>query len=79
MFFIFTLNERILSYEKNYVIIDCFQYMLCDTIAVMRDGKIIEQGETFHILHSQQKTYTKRLIAAGTDIASYWSLQDEVS
>ncbi len=52
---------------------------ICDTIAVMRDGKIIEQGETFHILHSPQNTYTKRLIAAGTDIESYWSLQNEVS
>ncbi len=40
--------------------------------------KIIEQGETFQILHSPKNTYTKRLIAAGTDIESYWSLQDEV-
>ena len=52
---------------------------ICDTIAVMHDGKIIEQGETLHILHSPQNAYTKRLIAAGTDIESYWSLQDEVS
>ena len=52
---------------------------ICDTIAVMCDGKIIEQGETFQILHSPKNTYTKRLIAAGTDIESYWSLQDEVS
>ena len=52
---------------------------ICDTIAVMCDGKIIEQGETFQILHSPKNTYTKRLIAAGTDIESYLSLQDEVS
>ena len=37
---------------------------ICDTIAVMHDGKIIEQGETLHILHSPQNAYTKRLIAA---------------
>ena len=50
-----------------------------EQILVLEDGKIIEQGETFQILHSPKNTYTKRLIAAGTDIESYWSLQDEVS
>ncbi|MGV8832528.1 MAG: dipeptide/oligopeptide/nickel ABC transporter permease/ATP-binding protein [Devosia sp.] len=36
---------------------------ICDKVAVMRHGQIVEAGETEAVLHDPQHDYTKRLIA----------------
>ncbi|WP_307364654.1 ABC transporter ATP-binding protein [Microbacterium murale] len=37
---------------------------LCDTVAVMKDGRIVEHGSTQDVLLHPQQEYTKRLLAA---------------
>ncbi|HCS61091.1 MAG TPA: ABC transporter ATP-binding protein [Microbacterium sp.] len=37
---------------------------LCDTVAVMKDGRIVERGTTTDVLLNPQQDYTKRLLAA---------------
>ncbi len=37
---------------------------LCDRVAVMKDGKIVEQGTAEEIFHTPQTEYTKALLAA---------------
>ena len=37
---------------------------LCDTVAVMKDGHIVERGTTQEVLLNPQQDYTKRLLAA---------------
>lgn len=37
---------------------------LCDTVAVMKDGRIVERGATHDVLLHPQQDYTKRLLAA---------------
>lgn len=37
---------------------------LCDTVAVMKDGRIVEHGTTQDVLLHPQQEYTKRLLAA---------------
>lgn len=37
---------------------------LCDTVAVMKDGAIVERGTTKEVLLSPKQDYTKRLLAA---------------
>ncbi len=39
-------------------------HSLCDTVAVMHDGRIVEQGATGAVLHHPQEDYTRRLLAA---------------
>lgn len=36
---------------------------MCDRVAVMKDGRIVETGETAEVLRNPQHDYTKRLIA----------------
>jgi peptide/nickel transport system ATP-binding protein len=50
----------ILFISHDLAVID----MLSDRIAVMHNGKIVEQGSTDQILRNPQDPYTKRLIAA---------------
>ncbi|GHV49283.1 hypothetical protein AGMMS49579_00460 [Spirochaetia bacterium] len=42
-------------------------YYLCDRIAVMRDGRILEQGTAEEIYTKPQHEYTKVLLKAGTN------------
>ncbi|MGN7859883.1 ABC transporter ATP-binding protein [Microbacterium sp. 22303] len=37
---------------------------LCDDVAVMKDGRIVEHGPTARVLHHPEQDYTKRLLAA---------------
>ena len=37
---------------------------LCDTVAVMKDGEIVERGATADVLMHPQHAYTRRLLAA---------------
>ncbi|MGL3149918.1 ABC transporter ATP-binding protein [Microbacterium sp. A82] len=37
---------------------------LCDTVAVMKDGHIVERGTTTDVLLNPQQAYTQRLLAA---------------
>jgi peptide/nickel transport system ATP-binding protein len=43
---------------------------LCDRIAVMNQGKIVEMGETQQIFSNPQQTYTKELLAAAPLLAT---------
>ncbi|MBS1906757.1 MAG: ABC transporter ATP-binding protein [Actinobacteria bacterium] len=37
---------------------------LCQDVAVMKDGRIVEHGPTARVLHHPEQDYTKRLLAA---------------
>lgn len=37
---------------------------LCDEVAVMKDGRIVERGATAAVLRTPQQPYTRRLLAA---------------
>jgi peptide/nickel transport system ATP-binding protein len=37
---------------------------LCDSVVVMKDGRIVEQGATARVLEVPQEEYTKRLLAS---------------
>ena len=37
---------------------------LCDDVAVMKDGRIVEHGPTRRVLHHPEADYTRRLLAA---------------
>ncbi|MFV0318982.1 MAG: ATP-binding cassette domain-containing protein [Microbacterium sp.] len=37
---------------------------LCDTVAVMKDGRIVEQGATQQVLEHPARAYTRRLLAS---------------
>lgn len=43
---------------------------LCDTVAVMKDGHIVESGTTSDVLLNPQHAYTRRLLASIPTIAS---------
>ena len=38
--------------------------IVCDRVAVMRHGRLIEVGETIEVMESPQQEYTRQLIAA---------------
>jgi ABC-type glutathione transport system ATPase component len=41
---------------------------LCDRVAVMSEGEIIEEGEVSDVLGAPRRPFTKRLLAAATDL-----------
>ncbi|MBI1305826.1 MAG: ATP-binding cassette domain-containing protein [Bacteroidetes bacterium] len=55
------LTYLFISHDMNVVT------YLCDRIMVMRNGKIIEQNKTGHLVHSPESSYTKTLMAAMND------------
>ncbi|MCA1490620.1 dipeptide/oligopeptide/nickel ABC transporter permease/ATP-binding protein [Ensifer sp. NBAIM29] len=52
---------------------------LCDRIAVMKDGEIVETGETRRVLSNPQHAYTKRLIACVPELGTGADFLDRVS
>ena len=50
------LSYLFISHDINVV------YHMCDRIMVMKDGRIIETGETEDIFHDPKETYTKSLL-----------------
>ena len=37
---------------------------ICDRVAILHDGRIVESGETLQVLTNPQNDYTRRLMAA---------------
>lgn len=46
---------------------------IADRVAVMQDGKIVEEGSTTRVLHSPRELYTKELISAVPNPGDYQS------
>ena len=44
---------------------------ICDYIGVMKDGKIIEEGDCTDIIHHPKSEYTKELLLAATDLERF--------
>jgi ABC-type glutathione transport system ATPase component len=59
-----TLGLSILFISHNLSLV----YYLCDSIAVMRQGRIIEQGKAEEIYAHPQEPYTKELLLAAGEI-----------
>ncbi|GHA34573.1 peptide ABC transporter permease [Devosia pacifica] len=51
---------------------------ICDRVAVMKDGEIVEQGETSDVLRAPQHAYTKRLIACVPELGVGRAFLDKV-
>jgi peptide/nickel transport system permease protein len=51
---------------------------VCDRVAVMKDGEIVEQGETQAILRDPQHDYTRRLIACVPELGEGHGFLDRV-
>jgi ABC-type glutathione transport system ATPase component len=43
-------------------------HQLCDRVAVMSDGEIIEEGNVAAVLDAPRQEFTKQLLAAATDL-----------
>ncbi|RTE87132.1 MULTISPECIES: ATP-binding cassette domain-containing protein [Gammaproteobacteria] len=43
---------------------------MADEVLVMKDGKVIEYGETQHVLNNPQERYTRKLLNAGPDLST---------
>ena len=44
---------------------------ICDYIGVMKEGKIIEEGDWVDIIHNPKSYYTKQLLVAATDLERF--------
>ncbi|QYO77814.1 dipeptide/oligopeptide/nickel ABC transporter permease/ATP-binding protein [Devosia salina] len=51
---------------------------VCDRVAVMKDGLIVEQGETGAVLRNPQHDYTRRLIACVPELGEGHAFLDRV-
>ena len=51
---------------------------VCDRVAVMKSGEIVEQGETGQVLRDPQHDYTKRLIACVPELGEGHAFLDRV-
>jgi ABC-type microcin C transport system duplicated ATPase subunit YejF len=52
---------------------------LCDRVAVMRDGEIIERGTVARVLTDPQQEFTRSLLAAATELPPLEVLADQVA
>lgn len=52
---------------------------ICDRVAVMKDGEIVETGETREVLANPQHAYTKRLIACVPELGTGGAFLERVS
>jgi ABC-type oligopeptide transport system ATPase subunit len=59
-----TLGLSILFISHNLSLV----YYLCDSIAVMRQGRIIEQGKAEEVYAHPREPYTKELLLAAKEI-----------
>jgi len=53
------LSYLFISHDLNVV------YQLCDRVMVMKQGRIVEQGDIEQVYSNPQQEYTKRLLEAG--------------
>ncbi len=51
-----------ISHDLNVI------YQMCDRVMVMRDGKIVEEGNVEEVFASPKADYTKELMAATLDV-----------
>jgi len=51
---------------------------ICDRVAVMKDGEIVETGSTGKVLASPQHSYTRRLIACVPELGLGGTFLDRV-
>ncbi len=51
---------------------------VCDRVAVMKNGQIVEQGPTTEVLHNPQHDYTRRLIACVPELGEGRAFLDRV-
>ena len=51
-----------ISHDLNVI------YQMCDRVMVMRDGKIVEEGNVEEVFASPKADYTKELMAATMDV-----------
>lgn len=58
----FSLSYLFISHDLNVV------YQICDRVLVMKDGKIVEEGDIEDIFTSPKADYTKQLLEASVDI-----------
>lgn len=58
----FSLSYLFISHDLNVV------YQICDRVLVMKDGKIVEEGNIEDIFTSPKAEYTKQLLEASVDI-----------
>ena len=55
------LSYLFISHDLNIV------YQICDRIAVMHEGRIVEQGEVQELFRNPQHEYTRRLLSTAAD------------
>ena len=50
---------------------------VCQNLAVMEEGRIIEEGPAERVLHHPERELTRRLVLAATDLDAYWAAEEQ--